>query len=71
MFKSIKRFICNLFNIKACKCKDEHLELYEDVPEPEVPVHKEVFLTGVPTPLHCGSHVRFRKSCPACIATTN
>ena len=63
MFKSIKRFICNLFNIKACKCKD--------VPKPEVPVHKEVFLTGVPTPLHCGSHVRFRKSCPACAATRN
>ena len=64
MIKSIKRFICNLFNIKACKCKDEHLELYEDVPEPEVPVHEE-------KQMHCGSHVRFRKSCPACVATTN
>ena len=63
MFKKLKNFICNLFNIKTCKCKD--------VSEPEVPVHKEVFLTGVPTPLHCGSHVRFRKSCPACAATRN
>ena len=41
MFKSIKKFICNLFNIKACKCKDEHLEFYEDVPESDVPVHVE------------------------------
>ena len=32
MIKSIKRFICNLFNIKACKCKD--------VSEPEVMVQK-------------------------------
>ena len=71
MFKKLKNFICNLFNIKACKCdEDEHIEFYTKVPEPEIPVHKEVFLTGVPTPLHCGSHVRFRKSCPACIAIT-
>ena len=53
MFKSIKNFICNLFNIKACKCKD--------VPEPEVPVHKE-------KQMHCGSHKYFRKSCPTCVA---
>jgi hypothetical protein len=33
MFKSIKKFICNLFNIKACKCKDEHLEFYEETPK--------------------------------------
>ena len=56
MIKSIKRFICNLFNIKACKCKN--------VPEPEVMVYEE-------KQMHCGSHVRYRKSCPACVATIN
>ena len=63
MFKSIKRFICNLFNIKACKCDevDEHIEFYTEVPEPEVPVHEE-------KQMHCGSHLRFRKSCPTCVA---
>ena len=40
MIKKIKNFISNLFGIKQCQCKDEHLELYEDVPEPEIPVHK-------------------------------
>jgi hypothetical protein len=72
MFKSIKKFICNLFNIKACKCDevDEHITMYTEIPEPKVPVHKEVFLTGVPTPLHCGSHTRYIKSCPACITAT-
>ena len=66
MIKSIKRFICNLFNIKACKCEevDEHIEFYTKVPEPEIPVHEE-------KQMHCGSHVRFRKSCPACAATRN
>jgi len=55
MFKSIKKFICNLFNIKACKCKDEHLEFYEDVPEPTIKVN------------HCDTHIRFIKSCSACL----
>ena len=54
MFKSIKKFICNIFNIKACKCKDEHLEFYEDVLKPT----------------HCGSHTYYRKSCTACITIT-
>ena len=57
MIKKIKNFIAKIFGIKQCQCKDEHLELYEDVPEPDVPVHK---------PEHCPSHLRFRKSCPAC-----
>ena len=65
MFKKLKNFICNLFNIKACQCdEDEHIEFYTKVPEPEIPVHEE-------KQMHCGSHVRFRKSCPACIAITN
>ena len=40
MIKKLKNFICKIFGIKQCACKDEHLELYEDVPEPEIPVHK-------------------------------
>ena len=43
MIKKIKNFICKLFGIKKCACpeKDEHLQLYEDMPEPEVPIHVE------------------------------
>ena len=40
MIKKIKNFIAKLFGIKKCECKDEHLELYEDIPESEIPVHK-------------------------------
>ena len=42
MIEKLKNFICKLFGIKKCSCpdKDEHLELYEDVPESEIPVHK-------------------------------
>ena len=40
MIKKLKNFIAKLFGIKQCQCKDEHLELYEDVPESEIPVHK-------------------------------
>ena len=39
----IKKLISKLFGIKQCACsdKDEHLQLYEDTPEPETPIHKE------------------------------
>ena len=40
MIKKIKNFIAKLFDIKQCQCKDEHLELYEDIPEPEISFHK-------------------------------
>ena len=40
LYQKIKNFIAKIFGIKQCQCKDEHLELYEDVPEPEIPVHK-------------------------------
>ena len=66
MLKHFKNFICSLFNIKACQCEDEHIEYYTKVPEPDVPVHEEVKLTQ---PMHCGSHLRYRRSCPACVAT--
>ena len=69
MFKKLKNFICNLFNIKACKCdEDEHIEFYTKVPEPEIPVHEEVKLTQ---PMHCGSHLRYMRKCPECAATRN
>ena len=35
--------------------KDEHLEFYEDVPEPTIKVN------------HCDTHTRFIKSCSACL----
>ena len=43
MIEKLKNFICKLFGIKKCACpeKDEHLQLYEDMPEPEVPIHVE------------------------------
>ena len=65
MIKQLKKFLCKIFNIKACQCdneKDPHEEYYLDVPEPEIQVHKE-------KPTHCGSHTRFIKSCHQCIAT--
>ena len=37
MIKKIKNFIAKIFGIKQCQCKDEHLELYEDVSEPDNP----------------------------------
>ena len=67
MFNRLKSFICKLFNIKACKCDevDEHIEFFTKVPEPDVPVHEEVKLIK---PMHCGSHLRYRRTCPACVA---
>ena len=43
MIEKLKNFICNLFGIKRCSCpeKDEHLQLYEDMPEPETTIHVE------------------------------
>ena len=43
MIEKLKTFICKLFGIKKCACpeKDEHLQLYEDMPEPKVPIHVE------------------------------
>ena len=40
MIKWIKNLFCKIIGIKQCQCKDEHLELYEDVPESEITVHK-------------------------------
>jgi len=55
MIKKLKNFICKLFKIKACQCDDEQVEVSNKEEE---------------KPTHCGSHSRFRKTCPACIAIT-
>mgnify|MGYP003666511122 CR=1 FL=1 len=57
MFKSIKKFICNLFNIKACKCDDD--------------VVTEVATLTISKPTHCRIHTRFKSSCLECITITN
>ena len=51
----IKKLISKLFGIKQCECpEDEHIEYYTKVPEPEI------------TKWKCGTHSRFKKSCPIC-----
>ena len=60
MIKNIwNRFVNWLFSWQ--EEKDPHLELYEDVPEPEVPVLVE-------KKNKCNTHSRFKKSCPICVA---
>jgi len=56
MFKKIKSFICKLLGIKQCACPED--------------MQVEVFNKEEEKPTHCGSHSRFRKTCPACIAIT-
>ena len=56
MFKSIKKFICSLFNIKACKCDDD--------------VVTEVAPLIISKPTHCRIHTRFKASCLECKAAT-
>ena len=60
MFNKLKIFICKLFNIKACKC-DEHITMYTEVPEPDVPVHVDP----------CPIHRYFKAKCPMCVAYAN
>ena len=64
MIKKIKNFICKLFGIKQCACpeEDEHIKLYTEVPEPEVPVYSDENGKAV----KCGTHNRHKKSCPIC-----
>ena len=60
MFKSVKKFICDIFHIKACQCDevDEHIEYYTKTPEPDVPVLIQ----------SCPGHRYFKKRCLACQA---
>lgn len=46
------KFLKNLFYKEE---KDPHIALYEDLPEPEVPI------------LKCAKHIKFKKSCPICL----
>ena len=63
MIQHIKNFICGLFKIKQCKCpEDEHIEYYTKVPEPKVPLYTDVDGKAV----KCGTHNRYKKSCPIC-----
>ena len=52
------RFVTWLFSWqKEKEEKDPHLVLYEDMPEPEVPVIEKI---------KCNTHSRYKKSCPVC-----
>ena len=63
MMKKIWNWIKNIFKPKKQEM-DEHEELYLHVPEPEVPVYKDEKSVKAE---HCGTHNRFRKSCPNCL----
>ena len=64
MIKNLwKKFVSWLFDWQK-KEKDEHLQLYEDVPKPEVPVMVE-------EKIKCNTHSRFKKSCPTCVEVAN
>ena len=67
MIKKIKNFICKLIGIKQCACPedmDEHAELYLKEKESDVPVYENEQAVKKE---HCDSHLRFRKSCKACL----
>jgi len=56
MITKFLNWITGLFTPKREE-KDPHLELYEDSPDPEIPVH---------IPFVCSTHARFKKSCADC-----
>jgi|TARA_R100000482_G_scaffold111824_1_gene54264 hypothetical protein len=58
MIKFIKKLIHKWFGIE--EEMDPHAELYLKDKEPDVPVYEE-------KPLHCETHLRFRKNCPHCL----
>ena len=64
MIKKIKNFFCKLFGIKQCACpeEDEHIEYYTKMPEPEIPI----YMDSNGKYLKCGTHNRYKKSCPIC-----
>jgi hypothetical protein len=57
MLKKIKSFICKIFHIKACQCVEKVNKV----------VSQDVLELTAPVVGHCGSHTRFKKSCPACV----
>ena len=62
MIKKIWNWIKNIFKPERQEI-DEHEELYLHVPEPDPPVYENEEAVKAE---HCGSHLRFRKTCPAC-----
>ena len=62
MIKNIWNWIKNIFKPERQEI-DEHEELYLHVPEPDTPVYENEEAVKAE---HCGSHLRFRKTCPAC-----
>ena len=62
MIKKIKNFICKLLGIKQCACpEDEHIEFYTKVPE-----SKNLYTDKDGKAIKCGTHNRYKKSCPIC-----
>ena len=61
--KKIWNWIKNIYKLKKQEM-DEHEELYLHVPEPDTPVYKDEKAVKAE---HCGTHNRFRKSCPNCL----
>jgi len=66
MIKNVWKKIVNWLFSWQKKEKDEHLELYEDVPEPEIKVEKTES-----EKIKCNTHSRFKKSCPICVEVAN
>ena len=62
MIKKIWNWIKNIFKPERQEI-DEHEELYLHVPEPDTPVYENEEAVKAE---HCGSHLRFRNTCPAC-----
>ena len=63
MMKKIWNWIKNIFKPKKQEM-DEHEELYLHVPEPDTLVYENEEAVKAE---HCGTHNRFRKSCPNCL----
>tara|TARA_R100001594_G_scaffold93482_1_gene127774 strand:+ start:330 stop:545 length:216 start_codon:yes stop_codon:yes gene_type:complete len=67
MRKLLKKWVCKIFHIKQCACPEEidpHEELYLEPKKPEIPVYENEKAVKAE---HCGSHLRFRKTCPDCL----
>ena len=62
MIKKICNWIINIFKPRRQEM-DEHEELYLHVPKPDTPVYENEEAVKAK---HCASHLRFRKTCPAC-----
>ena len=54
MIKKLKNFICKLFGVKQCACPEE------------MDPHEEMLYPKEPEKWKCGTHIRYKKSCPTC-----